>query len=199
MIFLTVFMYFFVASLHCYSSLAPVHTIFPDRNINAVVLGSLIRMIAAANLRGLYSLLRALSAIYLRSIFAPRLQVATMFCTLRESLSITGAGVAAGLNQVKDELLSEREEGKGHCNVNPLAWVNAWVDNAEWVAHSIANKLLTGYLSCVFGGLLESLVLGGGGGISNESFGLGWVSGFSNVNGDDKTELAFLSECVTNT
>lgn len=59
--------YFLAANRLVSSDFAPVHTIFPDENISAVVLGSLIRMITAANRFGLYSALRALSAICFRS------------------------------------------------------------------------------------------------------------------------------------
>jgi hypothetical protein len=47
------FAYFRAASLANASVLAPVHTIFPDAKISAVVFGFLIRMIAAAK-RGLF-------------------------------------------------------------------------------------------------------------------------------------------------
>ena len=87
------------------SQTAP-RTIFPEAKISAVVLGSLIRMIAAAKrcdesivstsglarcctkgleqqqalTRGLYSALRALLAIVCRVSLQPRLTVATKFC-----------------------------------------------------------------------------------------------------------------------
>jgi hypothetical protein len=41
------------------SLLAPVHTIFPDENIRAVVRGDRMRIMTAANRFGLYSALRA--------------------------------------------------------------------------------------------------------------------------------------------
>ncbi|KYN11867.1 hypothetical protein ALC57_16008, partial [Trachymyrmex cornetzi] len=47
--------YFLAARRESPSLLAPVQTILPLLNISAVVLGSLIRMITAANLFGLYS------------------------------------------------------------------------------------------------------------------------------------------------
>ena len=47
--------YSFVASNDSYSDFAPVQTILPLAKISAVVFGSLILIIAAANLFGLYS------------------------------------------------------------------------------------------------------------------------------------------------
>lgn len=47
--------YFLAASRESSSLLAPVHTILPDENIRAVVLGSLILIMTAANRFGLYS------------------------------------------------------------------------------------------------------------------------------------------------
>ena len=59
--------YFLAASLLNSSDLAPVQTILPDVKMRAVVLGSLIRIITAANLLGLYSAFRQLMAMVLRS------------------------------------------------------------------------------------------------------------------------------------
>ena len=64
------------------SLLAPVHTTLPDLKIRAVVLGSLIRIIQAANRLGLNSLFRALRAIFRKSSSQPRLKVETMFYSL---------------------------------------------------------------------------------------------------------------------
>lgn len=50
------------------SDLAPVQTTLPDLKINAVVLGSLILIIQAANLLGLYSEFLLCKANYLKSI-----------------------------------------------------------------------------------------------------------------------------------
>ncbi len=61
------------------SDLAPVTTILPEAKMSAVVLGSRIRMMTAANRLGLYSAFRACSAIVLRSKRTSRLTVATMF------------------------------------------------------------------------------------------------------------------------
>ena len=61
------------------SLFAPVQTTLPDLNIKAVVLGSRILMMQAANLLGLYSEFLALSAIDLRSSSHPRLNVLTKF------------------------------------------------------------------------------------------------------------------------
>jgi len=47
--------------------LAPVITILPDEKINAVVLGSRIRMMTAAKRLGLYSAFLQLSAMFLSS------------------------------------------------------------------------------------------------------------------------------------
>lgn len=59
-------------------------TTLPEPKINAVVLGSLILMITAAKRLGLYSALRARSAIALRSRVHCRLTVATTFCAQQE-------------------------------------------------------------------------------------------------------------------
>ncbi len=59
--------------------LAPVQTIFPELKIRAVVRGSRILMITAANRFGLYSAFLAWSAIFLRSNLQPRFTVQTMF------------------------------------------------------------------------------------------------------------------------
>ncbi|KAH3664067.1 hypothetical protein OGAPHI_004781 [Ogataea philodendri] len=64
------------------SDLAPVTTILPDAKISAVVLGSLIRIITAAKRFGLYSALRACSAIVFSSKRQSRFTVATMFCNV---------------------------------------------------------------------------------------------------------------------
>lgn len=71
--------YFLAANLESSSLLAPVHTILPDEKINAVVLGSLILIMTAANRFGLYSALRACSAILFRSSLQFRFTVDTMF------------------------------------------------------------------------------------------------------------------------
>jgi len=62
-----------------YNLLAPVHTIFPELKISAVVRGSRILIITAANRFGLYSALRACRAIFFKSSLHPRLTVQTMF------------------------------------------------------------------------------------------------------------------------
>ena len=54
-------------------------TILPEAKMSAVVFGSLIRMITAANRLGLYSALRAPIAIFFSSSLHPRFTVATMF------------------------------------------------------------------------------------------------------------------------
>ena len=71
--------YFLAASLLSSSDFAPVHTILPEVNIRAVVFGSLILIITAANLFGLYSAFLQLRAIFLKSSLHPRLAVDTMF------------------------------------------------------------------------------------------------------------------------
>ena len=58
---------------------APVQTIFPELNISAVVLGSRILMMTAANRFGLYSAFLAWRAIFFKSNLHPRLTVDTMF------------------------------------------------------------------------------------------------------------------------
>jgi hypothetical protein len=75
------------ASLLSSSLLAPVTTILPDAKISAVVFGSRIRMMTAAKRLGLYSALRACSAMVLRSRRQSRLTVATMF--LQETHRLT--------------------------------------------------------------------------------------------------------------
>ncbi len=79
--FCTILAYFLAASLESSSDFAPVQTIFPDPKISAVVLGSRILMMTAANRFGLYSAFLACSAIFLRSSLQPRLTVETMFCS----------------------------------------------------------------------------------------------------------------------
>lgn len=59
--------------------MAPVHTIFPELKIKAVVLGSLILIITAANRLGLYSAFLACKAIFFKSSLQPRFTVQTMF------------------------------------------------------------------------------------------------------------------------
>lgn len=58
---------------------APVQTILPELKMSAVVRGTRIRMMTAAKRFGLYSALRAHSAMRLRSSLHPRLTVHTMF------------------------------------------------------------------------------------------------------------------------
>ena len=71
--------YFLDANLDSSSDFAPVHTIFPELKMRAVVLGSRILMITAAKRFGLYSALRACNAILFKSNLQPRLTVETMF------------------------------------------------------------------------------------------------------------------------
>lgn len=71
--------YFLAASLESSSLFAPVHTILPELKINAVVRGSRILIITAANRLGLNSALRACKAIVFRSSRQPRLTVDTIF------------------------------------------------------------------------------------------------------------------------
>uniref|UniRef100_A0A224Y0Z9 Uncharacterized protein n=1 Tax=Panstrongylus lignarius TaxID=156445 RepID=A0A224Y0Z9_9HEMI len=72
--------YFLAASLESSSLFAPVQTILPELNIKAVVLGSRILMITAANLLGLYSAFLACNAIFFKSNLQPKLTVETIFC-----------------------------------------------------------------------------------------------------------------------
>jgi hypothetical protein len=71
--------YFLAARRESPSLFAPVQTILPLLNINAVVLGSLIRMMTAANRFGLYSAFLACRAIFLRSSLQFKLTVDTIF------------------------------------------------------------------------------------------------------------------------
>lgn len=71
--------YFRAASRESPSLLAPVQTILPLLNISAVVLGSLIRIITAANLFGLYSAFLAWSAILFKSNLQFKFTVDTIF------------------------------------------------------------------------------------------------------------------------
>jgi len=73
------FEYFLAASLLNSSDLAPVQTILPELKINAVVFGSLIRMMTAAKRLGLYSAFLQFKAIFLKSNLIPRLAVDTIF------------------------------------------------------------------------------------------------------------------------
>lgn len=56
-----------------------MQTIFPEANINAVVLGTFNLITTAANLLGLYSAFLAYRAIYFRFKGVLRFTVATMF------------------------------------------------------------------------------------------------------------------------
>lgn len=71
--------YFLAANLESSSLFAPVQTILPLLNIKAVVLGSRIRIITAANRFGLYSAFLACSAIFFRSNLQLKLTVDTIF------------------------------------------------------------------------------------------------------------------------
>ena len=71
--------YFRAANFDSFSLLAPVQTILPELNMRAVVRGTLIRIINAAKRFGLYSELRACSAIFFKSRLQPTLIVLTMF------------------------------------------------------------------------------------------------------------------------
>ena len=73
-------------SLNITMKLLPVQTIFPDEKINAVVRGSLILIITAANRFGLYSAFLACIAIFFKSSFPQsKSTVATIFCSWGES------------------------------------------------------------------------------------------------------------------
>lgn len=61
------------------SLFAPVQTILPEENIKAVVRGSRIRIMTAANRLGLYSALRACKAIFFKSSLQHKFTVETMF------------------------------------------------------------------------------------------------------------------------
>lgn len=71
--------YFRAAKRESSSLLAPVQTIFPLLNISAVVRGSLILIITAANRFGLYSAFLACNAIFFRSNLQFKFTVETMF------------------------------------------------------------------------------------------------------------------------
>lgn len=92
--FCTTLAYFLAASLDCSSLLAPVHTIFPELKINAVVRGSLILMMTAANRLGLYSAFLARSAMVFRSSLQPRFTVDTIFWSCGTIPELSEAGVA---------------------------------------------------------------------------------------------------------
>lgn len=72
--------YFLLASVDCSIDLAPVTTILPLPNTKAVVLGSISLIITAANLFGMYSVLRPFHAIYCKFNLQLRLTVDTIFC-----------------------------------------------------------------------------------------------------------------------
>ena len=62
--------------------LLPVHTMFPELNVSAVVLGFCMRIVMAANLGGLKSQYTSFCAMSLRLRFVrPNEKVATQFCT----------------------------------------------------------------------------------------------------------------------
>lgn len=70
---------FLVAWKDSSSDLAPVQTNLPDANISAVVLGSLILMITAANRFGLYSVFLQEFAIFFKSKVHFKSMVETTF------------------------------------------------------------------------------------------------------------------------
>jgi hypothetical protein len=76
-----------------------VQTILPDENIKAVVLGSRILIITAANRFGLYSAFRACNAIFFKSNFTHKLTVDTMFCNWGTGIESEAgvAGMIAGM------------------------------------------------------------------------------------------------------
>ena len=74
--------YFLAAKRLSSSLLAPVQTIFPELKTKAVVLGSLIRIITAAKLLGLYSAFLTWETIFFKSNGHPRLTLETIFCTI---------------------------------------------------------------------------------------------------------------------
>lgn len=67
------------------SDFAPVQTIFPDAKMRAVVLGSLILMMAAAKRLGLYSTFWQWWEIWSKFNWQPRFAVDTIFCNLGSS------------------------------------------------------------------------------------------------------------------
>jgi hypothetical protein len=70
------------------SDFAPVQTILPDLKISAVVLGSLILIIAAAKRFGLYSTFFPFRPTLFRSSVVPNLAVETIFCRVGLSASL---------------------------------------------------------------------------------------------------------------
>lgn len=76
--------YFLAANRESSSLLAPVHTILPEEKIKAVVRGSLILIMTAANRFGLYSAFRAWRAIFFKSNLQLRLTVETIFLKLKK-------------------------------------------------------------------------------------------------------------------
>jgi len=84
--------YSLAANLESSSDLAPVHTIFPELKIRAVVFGFRILIITAGKRLGLYSTLGALRAIFFRSNLNPRFTDDTIFlkikCLIRKETDI---------------------------------------------------------------------------------------------------------------
>jgi len=70
-----------------------VHIILPDANINAVVLGSLILMMTAANLFGLYSEFLQFKAILLKSRLHPKLIVDVIFYRMGLGMTSLAGGI----------------------------------------------------------------------------------------------------------
>lgn len=81
------FAYYLEAYSDCSSDFAPVHTIFPLLKISAVVFGSLILIIAAANLLGLNSQFLHFEAISKRLSSHCKFAVETIFCNFGLSKS----------------------------------------------------------------------------------------------------------------
>mmetsp|Transcript_6173 Transcript_6173/g.24897 ORF Transcript_6173/g.24897 Transcript_6173/m.24897 type:complete len:236 (-) Transcript_6173:78-785(-) len=76
-----IFAYLRAAKRESCSLFAPVQTILPDAKMSAVVFGSRMRIITAANRLGLYSAFLACRAMCFRSSEQPRFTVETMFCS----------------------------------------------------------------------------------------------------------------------
>lgn len=103
--------YFRAANLESSSLFAPVQTILPELNINAVVLGSLILIITAANRLGLYSALRACNAIFFKSNLQFKFTVDTMFLQEIKNVANPIGGENTQTPTVVEELYQDQQNG----------------------------------------------------------------------------------------
>lgn len=125
--------YFLAASRESSSLFAPVQTIFPLLNIKAVVLGSRILIITAANRFGLYSAFLAWSAIFFKSNLQFKLTVDTIFLKMKKIFNIRDKYKHKKILRWNKFLMEKKNYfcNSNDCNEeekNPLKlWKNSWI------------------------------------------------------------------------